>query len=39
MKTRFDFDDVILRAKKAFKINEDKALAEFIGLNSKSFFC
>lgn len=37
MKTRFNFDEVVDRAKKAFKINDDKDLAEFIGLNSKSF--
>lgn len=38
MKNDFDFEDVILRAKKAFKIKEDKELAEFIGLKANAFY-
>lgn len=38
MKSEFNFDDVIERAKKAFKIKEDKEFAEFIGLKANAFY-
>lgn len=37
MKNLFEFNDVINRAKKAFKIKDDKELAEFIGMSAGSF--
>lgn len=38
MKNVFDFDAVIDRAKKSFKINDDKELAEFIGMKPNAFY-
>ncbi len=38
MKNVIDFDDVIDRAKKAFKINADNKLAEFIGMKPNAFY-
>ena len=37
MKSLFEFNSVIDRAKNAFNIKEDKELAEFIGLSAGSF--
>ncbi len=37
MKCLFSFEDVTSRAKEAFKIKDDKQLAEMIGMSSGSF--